>query len=353
MSGYAKFMKELVPKKRNMDFKTIEVSHNCSAVMTSEMIIKKQDPEAFTIPCTIGMLQLIKALYDFGASINLMPYAIFKQLGMGEPKSTTMRLLMTDRSIRHPVGILYDILVKVDRFIFLADFVILDFEIDTDVPIIFGRQFLATGRALMDVESGELKFRVNEDEVTFNVCKSMKHPSDIYVVSTIDIIDAAMARLGEYSRNPLKLDIDLRNRENPPAKPSTEEPSKLELKVLPAHLRYAFWGANNTLPVIIPIDLLEWDLKLLLEVLRSYQSSIGMTPYEASYRRKCWTPLCWSEVGERKLVGPEIVQQTEDKEKIIKDRLKISSNRQKSYADLRRRDIEYQVGDKVFLKVSP
>ncbi|XP_070026624.1 uncharacterized protein [Nicotiana sylvestris] len=77
-----------------------------------------------------------------------------------------------------------------------------------------------------------------------------------------------------------------------------------------------------------------------------------MPPYEALYGRKCRTPLCWNEVGERKFVGPEIVQQTEDKVKIIKDRLKISSDRQKSYADLKRREIEHQVGDKVFLKVS-
>ncbi|XP_049346706.1 uncharacterized protein LOC125811249 [Solanum verrucosum] len=79
----------------------------------------------------------------------------------------------------------------------------------------------------------------------------------------------------------------------------------------------------------------------------SYRSSIGIPPYEALYRRKCLTPLCWSELGERKLVGPEIVQQIKDKVKIIKDRLKISSDRQKWYADLKRRDIEYQVGDKV------
>ncbi|XP_070010863.1 uncharacterized protein [Nicotiana sylvestris] len=78
-----------------------------------------------------------------------------------------------------------------------------------------------------------------------------------------------------------------------------------------------------------------------------------MPPCEALYGRKCRTPLCWNEIGERKFVGPEIVQQTEDKVKIIKDRLKISSDRQKSYADLKRCEIEHQVGDKVFLKVSP
>ncbi|XP_049410623.1 uncharacterized protein LOC125873817 [Solanum stenotomum] len=99
-----------------------------------------------------------------------------------------------------------------------------------------------------------------------------------------------------------------------------------------------------------------WDKHLaFLEFFynNSYQSSIGMPPYEALYGRKCWTPLCWSEVVERKCVGPEIVQQTEDNVKIIKDHLNISSDRQKSYVDLKRRDIEYKVGDKVFLKVSP
>nr|XP_009773227.1 PREDICTED: uncharacterized protein LOC104223475 [Nicotiana sylvestris] len=79
----------------------------------------------------------------------------------------------------------------------------------------------------------------------------------------------------------------------------------------------------------------------------SYKSSIGMPPYEALYGRKCRTPLCWNEVGERKFVGPEIVQQIEDKVKIIKDQLKISSDRQKSYADLKRCEIEHQVGDKL------
>nr|KAK4716688.1 hypothetical protein R3W88_015026 [Solanum pinnatisectum] len=195
MPGYAKFIKELVTKKRRLDFETIEVSHSCSAIMTNKMIKKKEDPGSFTIPCTIGMLQFAKALCDLGASINLMPYAIYKQLGLGEPKSTTVRLLMADRSIKHPVGILYDILVKVDRFIFLDDFVILDCEIDAEIPIIFGGPFLATGRALVDVESGELNFLVNEDEVTFNVCKSKKHPSDIHVVSTIDVIDEVVASM--------------------------------------------------------------------------------------------------------------------------------------------------------------
>ena len=85
----------------------------------------------------------------------------------------------------------------------------------------------------------------------------------------------------------------------------------------------------------------------------SYQASIGMAPYEALYGRKCRTPVCWDEVGKRKLVGPEIVQVTCDKIKVIRDRLKIEQDRQKSYANNRCRDLEFEVGDMVFLRISP
>ena len=85
----------------------------------------------------------------------------------------------------------------------------------------------------------------------------------------------------------------------------------------------------------------------------SYQSSIEMEPYEALYGRKCRTPLCWDEVGERKLLGPEIVQVTIDNVRVIKDRLKIAQDRHKSYADNRIRDLEFQVGYNVFMRISP
>ena len=85
----------------------------------------------------------------------------------------------------------------------------------------------------------------------------------------------------------------------------------------------------------------------------SYQASIGMAPYEALYGQKCRTPVCWDEVGERKLVGPEIIQMTCDKIKVIRDRLKIAQDRKKSYANNRRRDLEFEVGDVVFFRISP
>ncbi|XP_015159291.1 uncharacterized protein [Solanum tuberosum] len=256
MPRYAKFMKELVTKKRSLEYEMIEVPHRCSAITTNESITKREDPGTFTIPCTIGMLQFAKALCDLGESINFLPYAIYKQLGLGKPKATTMRLFMADRSIKNPVGILYDILVKVYRFIFPADFVILDCEIDAEITIILGRPFLAIGRALVDVESGKLKVRVNNDEVTFNIYEAVANVShlmrkneplesvlanyDESEVQGYEEVVAALLGLGVYSKNPIKLDIDRKNRESPPAKPSTKEPPNLELKALPSHSNMPF-----------------------------------------------------------------------------------------------------------------
>ena len=85
----------------------------------------------------------------------------------------------------------------------------------------------------------------------------------------------------------------------------------------------------------------------------SYQASIVMAPYEALYGRRCRTSVCWTELNEHKVVGPDIVKDTKDKVRVIQQRLKAVSDRHKSYADLKRKDIVYEVGDKVFLKVSP
>ena len=99
-----------------------------------------------------------------------------------------------------------------------------------------------------------------------------------------------------------------------------------------------------------------WDTHLALMEFaynNSYQSSIEMTPFEALHGRKCRTPVCWDEVSERRLVGPELVQITSEKVKVVQDNLKIARDRQKSNADNRRRDLQFEIGDRVFLKISP
>ncbi|KAK4271016.1 hypothetical protein QN277_019773 [Acacia crassicarpa] len=175
MPSYVKFMKEILSKKRRLEeFETVALTQECSAMLTNRLPPKLKDPSIFTIPCAIGPNYLGKALCDLGASINLMPRSIFKQLAVGEARPTTITLQLADRSIVLPKGKIEDVLVKVDKFIFPVDFIILDFEADHDVPILLGSPFMATGRTLIDVEKGELTMRVNNDQVTFSILKNVR-----------------------------------------------------------------------------------------------------------------------------------------------------------------------------------
>ncbi|XP_070032657.1 uncharacterized protein [Nicotiana tomentosiformis] len=149
------------------------MTHQVSAIVHS-MAPKFDDLGAFTIYCTIGSADFAKALCDLGASINLMPYSVFKTLGIGKPRTIYMRLQMEDRTMKRPLGIIDDVLVCVDKFILLVGFVILDYEMDYEMTIILGRPFLATGEALVDVEAGELTFRVGDEKVVSHVCKSFR-----------------------------------------------------------------------------------------------------------------------------------------------------------------------------------
>ena len=103
-----------------------------------------------------------------------MPLFIFRRLGLGEALPTTITLQLVDRSLKHPKGVIEDVLVKVGKLIFPADFIVLKMEEDKKVPIILGRPFLAIGRALIDVESRELTLRVRDDKVCLSIYKSDK-----------------------------------------------------------------------------------------------------------------------------------------------------------------------------------
>ncbi|XP_070009703.1 uncharacterized protein [Nicotiana sylvestris] len=129
MSGYAKFMKDLVNKKRLTKCETIKMTHQVSEIVNSKAP-KLEDIEAFIIPYTIESVDFAKALYDLGASINLMSYSVFKTLVFGKPRPTSMRLQMTNRTMKRPLGIIDDVLVRVDKFTLPKDFVILDCEVD-------------------------------------------------------------------------------------------------------------------------------------------------------------------------------------------------------------------------------
>ncbi|XP_073279490.1 uncharacterized protein [Primulina huaijiensis] len=155
------------------------------------------------------------ALCDLGASINLMPFSVFRKLGLGEPKPTRMSLQPADRSVKYPRGVIEDVLVKVDKFIFHADFVVLDMEEDMEMPLILGRPFLATGKALLDVQEGKLRLRVGEEEITFDVFNALKHTLHSDSCYRIDAFDALVSNyVQDVFRDPLEATLTTELRED-------------------------------------------------------------------------------------------------------------------------------------------
>nr|GEV80127.1 reverse transcriptase domain-containing protein [Tanacetum cinerariifolium] len=138
-------------------------------------------------------IDVCHALADVGASINLMPLSIWKKLSLPELTPTRMTLELADRSITHPKGVAEDVFVKVGKFHFPTDFVVVDFKVDPRVPLILGRSFLRTGRALIDVYGEEITLRVNDESVTFNVNQTMRYCStyDDNSVNRVDVVDIA------------------------------------------------------------------------------------------------------------------------------------------------------------------
>ncbi|GKA58278.1 MAK10-like protein [Tanacetum coccineum] len=148
------------------------MNERCSAVMRNKQSAKEKDPGSFTIPCQVSNLQINNALADLGASINLMPYAMYQKLGLGEPTPTQMSLELADRSIQYPRGIVENVLIKVDKLVLPIDFVILDMPEDSRISIILGRSFFATARAMIDVYNKKITLRVGDDEVIFDMDQS-------------------------------------------------------------------------------------------------------------------------------------------------------------------------------------
>ena len=127
----------------------------------------------------------------------MMPLSIFKKLGLGEVKPTSISLQLADRSVKYPRGVIEDVLIKVDKFIFPVDFVVLDMEEDREVPLILGRPFLATGRTLIDVQQGKLILWVQDEQVTFDVFEAMKFPSEVHSCFQINTLDKLISETFE------------------------------------------------------------------------------------------------------------------------------------------------------------
>ncbi|KAK8572803.1 hypothetical protein V6N13_048370 [Hibiscus sabdariffa] len=187
MPNYAKFLKDMVSRKKRIEeFETAAATETCLDLMHNKIPAKKTDPGSFTIECSIGHNYSTKALCDPGASINLMPKSVFQKLNIGEAKPTTVMLLLADHSFVQPEGKIEDILVQVDKFIFPADFLILDCEADENAPIILGRPFLATRRVLLDFGNEELILRV-DDQQEEKLIKTLRQHKEALGWSIADI----------------------------------------------------------------------------------------------------------------------------------------------------------------------
>lgn len=175
MPKYVKFLKNIMANKIKLEeLSQVSLSEECSAILQNKLPVKMDDPSSFIIPCSIGDLSIKNAVADLGASVNLMPYSIFKQLDLGELKPTHMYIQLANKSTKFPRGIIENLLVKVDKFVFHVDFVVLDMPEDDAVPLILGCPFLATSRVVVDMGEGKLSISVGEEQVEFVIKPRMR-----------------------------------------------------------------------------------------------------------------------------------------------------------------------------------
>ena len=172
--SYTKFLKDLFTIKKGLGIeKKAFLTEQVSAIIQSKNPVKYKDPGSPTISVIIGGNCIEKSLLDLGASVNLMPYSVYKQLGLGELKPTNITLSLTDRSVKIPKGIVEDVLVKIDKFYYLVDFVVLDTEPiasePNHVPIILGRPFLATANAIINCRNGVMQLTFGNMTLELNI----------------------------------------------------------------------------------------------------------------------------------------------------------------------------------------
>ncbi|GJS60253.1 reverse transcriptase domain-containing protein [Tanacetum coccineum] len=198
---YQKMLKSLLSNKEKLiELANTPLNENCSAVILKKLPEKLGVPRKFLIPCGFSELKC-KALADLGASINLMPLLVWKNLGLLELISTQMTLELANRDICTPVGIARDVFVPVGRFTFPTDFVIVDYESDPRVLLILGRPFLRTARALIDVHGEEMILRDGNERLILNMRHDTLSYSNEPHQESINMIDVYNVSHEEYREN--------------------------------------------------------------------------------------------------------------------------------------------------------
>ncbi|GJY57160.1 reverse transcriptase domain-containing protein [Tanacetum coccineum] len=318
MPNYGKFLKELINNKHKIEqISAAFLSDESSAMIQNKVPPKLEDPESFLIPCNFNKTFSCNALADLGASINLMPYSLYAKLSLETLKPTKMSVRLADRSFQYPIGIAENMLVEVGKFTFPADFVILEIEEDSKVPLILGRPFLHTADAVIRVKQKQLNLGVGTERMIFNIDSAMKHSySNDDTCFSIDVIDEILeedfdALLNEGSKILYSIEGTLfeeeifsefdkfiamaenanseseSDTEEPPFKKITintdykiktspeEPPTDLELKPLPDNLEYVFLEEPSFLPVIISSQLSAQNKSKLVSVLKKHKEAFA------------------------------------------------------------------------------
>ena len=302
---YAKFLKDLCTVKKGLNVnKKAFLTEQVSAIIGNKTPVKYKDPGCPTISVNIGGISVEKALLDLGASVNLFPYSMYKQLGLGELKPTSITLSLADRSIKIPKGTIEDVLIQVDRFYYPVDFVVLDTEPvavgPNHVPIILGRPFLATSNAIINCRNGIMQLTFGNMTLELNIFhlgKRHMHSEgddleEVCILETIleeqakeqqmqDILTSELSeccvKQHEHQEVSLMQGYWRRRIEILPLLTGNEpkEPQQLELKPLPAKMKYAFLEANEQCPVVISSLLTTAQEHDLLNLLKKNKQALG------------------------------------------------------------------------------
>jgi hypothetical protein len=278
------------------------LAEQVSVILQNNNDLKYKDPGCPTISCFIGEHKIERALLDLGASVNLLPYLVYQSLNLGELKPTSVTLLLADRSVKVPGGIIKDVLVQVNKFIYPVDFIILDtqpVEACNSFPVILGRLFLATSNGLINCRNGLMKLSFGNMTLEMNIFKIYKQPGDDNDLQEVDFTeklvhdqfqtisseseidesdDLQMVYFQEESKvNSWRPKIE----ELPPRSiesiPSSVQPPKPDLKPLPFNLKYSLLGENETFPEIISSKLNAHQEGKLLQTLKMHKNALGWT----------------------------------------------------------------------------
>ena len=307
---YAKFLKDLCTVKRGFNVnKKAFLTEQVSAIIECKTPVKYKDPGFPTISVNIGGTCVDKALLDLGASVNLLPFSMYKQFGLGELKPTTITLSLTDRSIKIPKGTVEDVLIQVDKFYYPVDFVVLDTEPlavgANHVPIILGRPFLATSNAIINCQNGVMQLTFGNMTLElhiFHLSKKHMHQQEddneeVCAIEAIleeqanellmqDVLTRELVDSNEDQQELQKVSLLYgqwrRKVEVLPLLTGSEEqgPQQLDLKPLPIELKYSFLGGKMHCLVVIS-SLLSNPLEVsLLQILHRKKKAIGWKIYD-------------------------------------------------------------------------